>query len=424
VYRTIAFRLPARRPALVAAAAALAAAVGALAVPEAQAAPAGPYGGGTSTAAVLRAGLDVSLLGSAVDVPVNASLDDVRAPAGARETALTVTVGHGVEAGRDVSLLRAKAATADATADERQARGYANLVDAQVHVPGLPLLALVRLDAITATATCRAGRHPSASATLVGVTVLGRRVALHAVGPTDIEVPGVGTVRLDLTRTATTSTTAAATALRLAVRLDPLSLGVAKVSGTVTLAEATCRTPRTDGSTGGTTGGTAGGSASGGTDSGATSGGSTSGQASGGATSGTTSGATSGGSTSGQSSGGSASGGASNGGSASGGTATGGTTSGTTGGSASGQSSGGTSDGGSTDGGPASGASGPAGPAGTAPRTLSDGALSGGDLAHTGASSVLPYLLPAAAGSVAAGAGVLVVTGRRRRAVTASRDGA
>lgn len=216
-----------------------------------QAAPATAAGGGTSGAAVLRAGLDLSLLGRAVDVPVNVSLNDVHAPADARQTALTVRVGSGVEGGRGVSILRADVATANATADARKAEGYANVVHAQVHVPGLPLLALVKADVITAKATCEAGHRPTAHSELLGLTVLGQRVTLGAVGTTNLDVPGVGRVSLDLTRTSTTSASAAATALRLSLHLNPLSLGVAEIRGEVTLAQASCTTPHKGGSTSG-----------------------------------------------------------------------------------------------------------------------------------------------------------------------------
>ena len=76
------------------------------------------------------------------------------------------------------------------------------------------------------------------------VTVLGKRVTLTAGGPTRVDVPGVGEVTLDLSKTRTTSRTAAATALRLKVSVNPLKLNVAEVKGEVTLAEATCETPK------------------------------------------------------------------------------------------------------------------------------------------------------------------------------------
>jgi LPXTG-motif cell wall-anchored protein len=50
-------------------------------------------------------------------------------------------------------------------------------------------------------------------------------------------------VRLDLSKTETTSRTAAASALELKVSINPLKLNVAEVEGTLTLAKATCESP-------------------------------------------------------------------------------------------------------------------------------------------------------------------------------------
>ncbi|MCL2734767.1 MAG: hypothetical protein FWE15_32740, partial [Actinomycetia bacterium] len=305
MYRTINFLAPSGRSArrsLAAIGTAVALAAGSAAVaPAVQAAPATTHGGGTATATVLRAGLDVSLLNKTVDVPVNVSLNDVRAPGSARETALTVTVGHGVEAGRPVNLLRAAVATANATVEHGTAEGYANIANAQLHLPGLPLLSLVKLDAISSKATCTAGRTPTASSSLAGVTVLGRHIALDAVGTTDLDVPGVGRVSLELTHKVVTSSSAAATALHLNVHVNPLNLGVADVSGDIVLAQATCHTPHGGG-----------GSTGGGSNGGSTNGGSTNG------------GSTDGGSTDGGSTDGGATDGGSNGGSTNGGTVSGG----------------------------------------------------------------------------------------------------
>lgn len=203
--------------------------------------------GGASTAAVLRAGLDVSLLNKSVRVPLDSTLNAVKAPADADKTALTVTL-NGVDHGRPVNIARATAATARATADKRTAEGYANLTHATVHVPGLRTLPLVELDGVTSKAVCAAGKRPTAASNLGGsVTVLGKRVTVTTGGTTNVKVPGVGTVRLDLSRTSTTSRTAAAAALDLKIEVNPLKLNVAEVSGRVTLAEATCRSPKAAG---------------------------------------------------------------------------------------------------------------------------------------------------------------------------------
>ncbi len=85
------------------------------------------------------------------------------------------------------------------------------------------------------------------------MTVLGKKVTLTVGGTTDVKVPGVGEVRLDLSRTGTTSRTAAATALELKVDVNPLDLNVAEVTGTVTLAKATCEAPEEPRAAAGTT---------------------------------------------------------------------------------------------------------------------------------------------------------------------------
>ncbi|MFF3099234.1 SCO1860 family LAETG-anchored protein [Streptomyces cyaneofuscatus] len=259
----------------------------------AQAAPATPATGGEgkASAVVLRTGLDISLLNKSVQVPLKVTLNEVQAPASAERTALTVNL-DGVAGGKPVSVLRADVATANATVDEHKAEGYTNLAKARVHVPGLPLLSLIEVEKVTSKALCEVGKQPVAESNVLGhVKVLGKKVTLSAGGPTRVVVPGVGEVSLDLSKTETTSRTAAATALQLKVSVNPLNLNVAEVDGEVTLAEATCETPKgpktpeepgesdggstNGGSTGGGTGGSTGGSTGG--DTGGSTGGSTGG---------------------------------------------------------------------------------------------------------------------------------------------------
>ncbi|WP_097958430.1 MULTISPECIES: SCO1860 family LAETG-anchored protein [Streptomyces] len=249
-----------------------------LAAVPAHAAPATPTTGGEgrASAVVLRTGLDVSLLNKSVQVPLKVTLNEVQAPASAEKTALSVNV-DGVEGGAPVSVLRADVATANATVDEHRAEGYTNLAKARIHVPGLPVLSLIEVEKVTSKAVCEVGRKPVAESNVLGhVAVLGKKVTLSAGGPTRVAVPGVGEVSLDLSKTVTTERTAAATALQLKVSVNPLNLNVAEVEGEVTLAEATCETPKgpkTPEKPGATDGGATGGS----TDGGATDGGSTGG---------------------------------------------------------------------------------------------------------------------------------------------------
>lgn len=234
------FRMPARRWATVAAATVLAAGPATLAGAGSAHATTDQ---GRASAVVLRTGLDVSLLNKTVDVPLSVSLNEVQAPGSAEKTALSAQL-DAVNGGQPFSVLSADVATAKATVSATKAEGYTDLAHVRLHVPGLPLLSLIEVDAVTSKATCEAGKAPVATSHLPGsVTVLGKRVTVTASGPTEVQVPGVGSVRLDLSKTSTTSRTAAATALELKVSVNPLKLNVADVEGTVTLARATCEAP-------------------------------------------------------------------------------------------------------------------------------------------------------------------------------------
>ncbi|MFG2794429.1 SCO1860 family LAETG-anchored protein [Streptomyces sp. NPDC048419] len=195
---------------------------------------------GSASAAVLRTSLDVSRLGGLGPVPLHTALNEVNAPATAEKKALDIRL-DGVEGGQPVSVLRADVATARAEVTHSAAKATTHLVHARVHVPGVPLLALVEVEQVTSTAICKANEQPVATSAIPGpVTVLGKRIPLTVRGTRTVEVPGVGTVQLALSNTETTSRTAAATALQLHVSIDPLKLNVARVEGTVTLAEASC----------------------------------------------------------------------------------------------------------------------------------------------------------------------------------------
>ncbi|MFG2950241.1 SCO1860 family LAETG-anchored protein [Streptomyces adustus] len=236
------FRMPARRLAAVAAATSLAAGPAALVAADTAHATGGQ---GRASAAVLRTGLDVALLNKSVGVPLAVSLNEVEAPKrqDAQRTALRARL-DGVDGGKPFSVLSAEVATAKATVTADRAEASTELAHARLHVPGLPLLSVVEVESITSKATCEAGKAPVASANVLGaVTVLGKRTRLTAGGPTDVKVPGVGEVRLDLSKRETTSRTAAATALELTVSINPLKLNVAEVKGTLSLAQATCETP-------------------------------------------------------------------------------------------------------------------------------------------------------------------------------------
>ncbi|WNI25492.1 SCO1860 family LAETG-anchored protein [Streptomyces sp. ITFR-16] len=318
-------------------------------------------GDGKASAVVLRTALDVSLLNKTIDVPLKTTLNEVQAPRSAEQTALTVKL-DGVEGGKPVDVLRADVATAKATVDKHRAEGYSNVAKARVHVPGLPALSLVEVEKVTSKAVCEVGRKPVAESNVLGhVSVLGKRVTLTAGGTTQVAVTGVGKVTLDLSKTETTSRTAAAVALRLKVSVNPLNLNVADVQGEVTLAEATCETPKGSGTGGGHNGGSDNG---------------------------------------GSTDGGSGDGGSDSGGSTDGGSGDGGSTSGDT---SNGSSNGASGDTSSDKGGDVKTQTG----TGHAPAAVD------ADLAETGSSSTTPYIAGGAALLLAVGAGAMVVARRR-----------
>ncbi|MGW7293684.1 SCO1860 family LAETG-anchored protein [Streptomyces xiamenensis] len=203
-------------------------------------------GRGSARATVLRTGLDVGLLNRTVHLPLELTLNEVNAPeteGTADKTALSATL-DGVDGGRPFQVLRADVASASASATADGTEAEVSLAEAKIHVPGLPLLSVVELEAVTARAVCATGAAPVAEANLgASVTVLGKEITLTTGGSTTVDVPGVGSVQLDLSRTETTTDTAAASALDLQISVNPLKLNVAEVEGRITLAEVGCTTP-------------------------------------------------------------------------------------------------------------------------------------------------------------------------------------
>jgi hypothetical protein len=203
---------------------------------------------GEARASVLRTDLEVGLLNKTVDVPLATSLNEVRAPQGdahrAGRTALTAEV-DGAEHDRPFSVLKAEVAEAQAEAGDERTAAHVTLAHARLHLPGLPFVPLLDVEQVTSSVECPVGGKPTAKANVLGtVTVLGKRTRLTAGGPTLVEVPEVGKVSLELSGTQVTDDTAAASALKLSVHVDPLHLGVAEVDGTVTVAGVSCRTPQ------------------------------------------------------------------------------------------------------------------------------------------------------------------------------------
>ncbi len=197
---------------------------------------------GTAAATTAWVGLDVKLLNGGVDVPVALALNEIRAPGDTSRTAASLSARiDGVEGG-SLELVRSDVGRTSATADADGSRASVDLLHARLRLPGLPFTDVLGLDEVSAVASCPAAGRPSSSADILGrVTLLGRPVRLTAYGPVRVAVPGIGSVALGLSEHRSDSDSAAASALRLTVSVNPLKLNVAQVTGTVTLGQVSCR---------------------------------------------------------------------------------------------------------------------------------------------------------------------------------------
>ncbi|PYC76986.1 hypothetical protein C7C46_20500 [Streptomyces tateyamensis] len=212
-------------------------------LPAAADSPGGGGSAGSARAVTAELDLHVSLLNNAVDVPVNVALNKAGSPAELHGSILTATVA-GVAQPGPVTLVDADLGRSDTHVGTDGAKASVTLANADVHAPGLPLTALLGLQALSAEADCPVDGPPTAKVTApASVTVLGRSVGVGLYGPTHLAVPGIGTVDLEFSQRTTTSTTAAASALVVKVALNPLNLNVAKVDGTVTVASVSCVKP-------------------------------------------------------------------------------------------------------------------------------------------------------------------------------------
>ncbi|MFF4340079.1 SCO1860 family LAETG-anchored protein [Kitasatospora sp. NPDC001540] len=197
---------------------------------------------GRASAVTAELALDVTLL-NAVDVPVDVALNRVESPAQRDGAVLTAKV-DGVDGGRPVTLVKAEVGRSVAKVDDELASASVKLVDADVHVPGLPLTTLLGLEAMSAQASCPVDGPPTADVTAPAkLTVLGRSVTVGLNSPTHVDVPAIGSVDVEFAKKTVTSSTAAASALEVKVVLNPLNLNVAKVSGTVRVASVSCEKP-------------------------------------------------------------------------------------------------------------------------------------------------------------------------------------
>ncbi|MFE1316836.1 SCO1860 family LAETG-anchored protein [Kitasatospora phosalacinea] len=197
---------------------------------------------GRASAVTAELSLDVTLLNT-VNVPVDVSLNRVESPA-QRDGAMLTAKVDGVDGGRPVTLVKAEVGRSVTKADEKLASASVKLVDADVHVPGLPLTTLLGLEAMSAQANCPVDGQPTADVVAPAkLTVLGKSVTVGLNSPTHVDVPAIGSVDVEFAKKTVTSSRAAASALEVKIALNPLNLNVAKVNGTVTVASVSCEKP-------------------------------------------------------------------------------------------------------------------------------------------------------------------------------------
>ncbi|MFC8718429.1 SCO1860 family LAETG-anchored protein [Kitasatospora sp. NPDC057198] len=197
---------------------------------------------GKASAVTAELALDVTLLNT-VNVPVDVALNKVESPA-QRDGAMLTAKVDGVDGGRPVTLVKAEVGKSVTRVDDKLATASVKLVDADVHVPGLPLTTLLGLEAMSTEVSCPVDGTPTANVVAPAkLTVLGRSVTVGLNSPTHVDVPGIGSVDVEFSKKAVTTSTAAASALQVKVALNPLDLNVAKVDGTVTVASVSCEKP-------------------------------------------------------------------------------------------------------------------------------------------------------------------------------------
>ncbi|RKT11147.1 LPXTG-motif cell wall-anchored protein [Streptomyces sp. 1114.5] len=219
-----------------------------------QAGPSTPPSPGKARAVTAELALDVKLLNNAVDVPVNIALNKVETPEQREGSVLTATVA-GVDQTGPVTLVKADIGKSVTRADAKGTAASVKLVNADVHAPGLPATALLGLEAMSAEATCPVDGQPTADVVAPAkLTVLGKPVTVGLYGPTNVDVPLIGSVSVEFSKKTTTTTTAAASALEVQVEVNPLNLNVAKVSGRITVASVSCEKPSAPTATPPTTG--------------------------------------------------------------------------------------------------------------------------------------------------------------------------
>jgi hypothetical protein len=224
----------------------------------------GTTGLGTANAEVGALGLDLKLLSGLLgpiggDTPLNVTLNQASAPQDGTDTDATTSVVK-VRDGllgdlrvpaqdADDDLLKADVASSTVRTESTYSQAYATASNIRLFLPFVSLPAVdasdgvLRVDSVSAVATCDAGVTPTAATQLPAqLTLLGQNVQLPNDGQAHVSLPLLGSISVHVgPKTTLTSTTANAT-VNLAIDID--LLGLVDVSGQITLAQASCSAPQ------------------------------------------------------------------------------------------------------------------------------------------------------------------------------------
>ncbi|ACU77594.1 LPXTG-motif cell wall anchor domain protein [Catenulispora acidiphila DSM 44928] len=127
-------------------------------------------------------------------------------------------------------------------------QAYATVANLRLFLPLLNLPGssaangILKVDLVSAQATCVPGQKPTASAKMpTTINLLGRDIPVPLTGEVKLNVPGVANIDVQLAPTTTIGGTGASSAVEAQIKLNALNL--ASVSGGITLAKAACTTP-------------------------------------------------------------------------------------------------------------------------------------------------------------------------------------
>ncbi|GAA1975526.1 LPXTG cell wall anchor domain-containing protein [Catenulispora subtropica] len=230
-----------------------------------------PTTSGTATAVAGKVDLDVQLLNGVLgalrlggpdglDIPLaNLSLGEASAPNASGDSAnFTNSVLRLRDnlidelhlPGPEADLLKADAVSGTArvvNGPGGYSQAYATVANLRLFLPLLQLPGasadngILKIDAVSAQATCQPGQKPSASAKLpTTIVLLGRQIPVPLSGDIPLDI-GVAKLDVHLSPVSTTDTKGASAAVEARITVD--AVGLAKVSGAIVLASAACTMP-------------------------------------------------------------------------------------------------------------------------------------------------------------------------------------